>query len=135
MTNENDKSNKNYVTQVELYKHTQKMHDKLDDKIDEIDDKHTERNHELKILITTMTETNKSIENNTSRTAESVEKLSSELKQSHSETSNKVSDLSYRTKKIEDDKAGRITIMVALIGGGLTLLGVILKPFIESIFM
>lgn len=131
-----------YVTKGEMLEHTHSIHSNLSEKIHEVDDKHTDKNNELRIMFAQMNETNKHIAENTKRTAESLENFGEEVKKNASEladelksTNSKVSGIAIRTEKLEENKAGQVAILVACIGGALTLVGTIVRPIIESFFM
>jgi predicted phage gp36 major capsid-like protein len=131
-----------YVTKSEMYKHTHSIQNKLSEKIHEVDDKHTDKNNELRVMFAQINETNKHIAENTKRTAESLENFGEEVKKNASEladelksTNSKVSGIAIRTEKLEENKASQIAILVACIGGALTLAGTIIRPIIESFFM
>lgn len=137
-----EKDKARYVTKGEMLEHTHSIHSNLSEKIHEVDDKHTDKNNELRVMFAQMNETNKHIAENTKRTAESLEKFGNEVKENAAElaedlkdTNLKVTDVSMRTEKLEEKKNGQIAILVAFISGSLTLVGVILRPVIESFFM
>lgn len=123
-----------------------KMNDKIDknnDRIIEVDDKHDEKNADLRVIVTRLETSSIATEKNTERMADSIEGLVGELRQANSRTDTRFSEVNSKLGTLEgkiDNKNLMITtdlekkkisntLLVAIIGT----VGLVIQVIIQFI--
>lgn len=123
-----------------------KMNDKIDrnnDRIIEVDDKHDEKNTDLRVIVTRLETSSMATEKNTERMANSIEGLVGELRQANTKTDTRFSEVNSKLGSLEgkiDDKNLMITtdlekekisntLLVAIIGS----VGLVIQVIIQFI--